>query len=173
MGTKKKKEIQNQDNEKPNGSESPMPEPEFAFDEISDLLLSQIHFLDDKIKSYFWVNFGLLILIAGFSTALIIIGIVLAFQNGPANLKVVFSIAAILFGFMFLISIMRINPIGKMIQMIKRISQIKVILVGFMKQITYIEQTGNIKDSEEVSQLLSFSKEIVQQTIDDLDNPLD
>lgn len=170
---KNKKEQQKLEEDKTEGSVAISSEPEFAFDEINDLLLTQIHFLDDKIKSYFWVNFGLLILAAIFSTALIIIGIVLAFQNGPANLKVIFSIAAILFGFVFLISIMRINPIGKMIQMIKRISQIKVILVGFMKQITYIEQTGKIKDSEEVSQLLSFSKEIVQQTVDDLDNPLD
>lgn len=57
--------------------------------------------------------------------------------------------------------------------MIKRISQIKVILVGFMKQITYIEQAGGIKDNEEISQLLSFSKEIVQQTVDDLENPFE
>lgn len=170
---KNKDEKQKLEEAKPEGSETTSLEPEFAFDEISDLLLSQIYFLDDKIKSYFWVNFGLLLLIAVFSTALIVIGIVLAFQYGPANLKIIFSLSAILFGFVFLILIIRINPINKMILMIKRISQIKVILVGFMKQITYIEQTGKNKDSEEVSQLISFSKEIVQQTVDDLENPLD
>ena len=172
MGNKKK-EIRNQEDQKPNGSENPSPEPELAFNEISELLLSQIHFLDDKIKSYIWVNFWLLLLISGFSTVLIIIGIILAFQYGPTNLKIIFSIGAILFGFMSLISITQINPINKMILMIKRISQIKVILVGFMKQITYIEQAGGIKDNEEISQLLSFSKEIVQQTVDDLENPFE
>lgn len=170
---KNKKEKQKLEEEKLQGSDTTSPEPEFSLDEISDLLLSQIHFLDDKIKSYYFINFGLLLLIAVFSTGLIIIGIILAFQHGPAEWKFIFSIAAIFFGFGFLISIIRINPISKMILVIKRISQIKVILVGFMKQITYIEQTGNIKDSEEVSQLLTFSKEIVQQTVDDLDNPFD
>ena len=171
--SKIKKEKQRLEEEKSKVPNTLSGIPSLTNDEISELLLSQIHFLDDKIKSYYLVNFVLLMVITIFSLGLIFIGVILAFQYGSADSKVIFSITSILFGFVFLISVTRLNPIERIILMIKRISQIKVILVGYMKQITYMEQAVTLKDSEEVSQLLSFLKEIVQQTVDDLENPFD
>lgn len=171
--TKNKRDKGNLQEEFSQGSEAKPPEPDLPFDEVSSLLLSQIRYIDSKLNSYILINFILQLLIISLSIGLIVIGIILAFQYGPGRLKMIFSISTIFIGLISLVYILRINLSNKLILMIKRISQIKVILIGFLKQITYLDQVGFGKNGEEVSQLLSFSKEIVQQTVDDLENPFE
>lgn len=157
----------------PTESEVATLESQLSFQEVRDLLLTQINILDKKINQFFLINIIFQVLIVFLSVALIIIGIIFAFQYGPGRLKMIFSLISILIGLLFLGYSIHLNIFEKMIPIVKRNSQIKVILIGFLKEMDLLSQNGNRIKSDEISKLVSLSRDIVQQTVDDLENPFE